>query len=135
MSQGFFKVDGTPVKGFVCYTEDGQNVTVIGQYYYERKDGCRIPIVDGDTSDGLSYPKVFWNIAPPTGEGWPGGLTHDRGYRHGFPKDFMDETLLEILEFLNVPEWRAKITYEGVALGGEGSYEEDVAAWRKKNGF
>ena len=47
----------------------------------------------------------------------------------------MDETLLEILEFLNVPEWRAKITYEGVALGGEGSYEEDVAAWRKKNGF
>jgi hypothetical protein len=135
MSQGFFKSDGTPVKGLTVYTEDGHNVVIVGDYYYERKDGCRIPIEDGDTSDGLSYPQYTWNLTPPFGPGWMGGVLHDKGYRKGFPKDFMDETLLEILEFLGVSEIVARITYEGVEHGGQSSYDEDVAAWRAKNGY
>lgn len=135
MSQGFYKEDGTPIKGIVVYTEDGFNVSVIGKYYYERVDGCKVPLVDGDTSDGLSYPQIFWNITPPTGLAWLAGVWHDRGYRHGFPKEFMDETFLEMMMFLQVPEAKARITYEGVALGGQGSYDEDVAAWKKKYGY
>jgi hypothetical protein len=29
----------------------------------------------------------------------------------------------------------AKVIYEGVKVGGASSYEQDVAAWKKKYGF
>lgn len=133
--QGFRDSAGNPVRGFNVYTEDGHNVVLLDDYVYERKDGCIIPIPKGATSDGLSYPQCTWNITPPFGLGWMGGVTHDQGYRNGFPKDFMDETLLEVMEFLGVPEWEARITYEGVEHGGQGSYDEDLKAWKAKYGY
>ena len=135
MSQGFYKEDGTPIKGIVCYTEDGHNIWVIGKYYYECLDGTKIPLVDGDDSDGVSNPQILWNIAPPPGPEWLPGVVHDRGYRHGFPKDFMDEKFLEMMMFNQVPEVRARIYYEGVSLGGAGSYDEDIKAWKAKYGY
>ena len=136
MAPGFFKADGTPIKGITVYTEDGRNVAILGQYYYERKDGCRIPFGDytgnDNSSDGLSYPQLVQNILPPTGKGWMGGVLHDDGYRNGYPKAYMDETLLEALDFLGVGEIEARITYEGVEHGGQGSYDEDLKAWKQK---
>lgn len=133
--QGFRDSDGNTVTGFNVFTSDGRNCTLIADYLYERRDGCVIPLPKGSTTDGLSYPRGTWNIIPPFGPGWMAGVTHDIGYRGGLPKDFMDETLLEILHFLDVPEIEARITYEGVEHFGKGSYDEDVALWRAKYGY
>jgi hypothetical protein len=133
--QGFRDSAGKMVTGFVVYTKDGLNGSLFQDYLYECKDGCIIPLPKGTAFDGLSYPKLFWNITPPTGKGWMAGVTHDAGYRSGLPKDFMDDVLLEILHFLNVPEWEARITYEGVSHGGQESYDEDLAAWKAKYGY
>jgi hypothetical protein len=133
--QGFRDSKGNTVTGFVVYTEDGHNVSLYDDYLYERRDGCIIPLPKGTTSDGLSYPRGTWNITPPFGPGWMAGVTHDEGYRSGLPKDFMDETLLEILDFLGVDKWNARITYEGVEHLGKVCYAEDMAIWKAKYGY
>jgi hypothetical protein len=135
MSQGFRDITGNPVTGFEVYTEDGRNCVLLRDYQYERADGCVIPLPKGSTSDGLSIPRGIWNVIPPFGPGWMGGYTHDVGYRNGLPKDFMDETLLEILMFCEVDTFASKIIYEGVHRAGQPSYEEDLKAWKAKYGF
>jgi len=136
MSQGFRDSEGNPVKGFVVYTADGRNCVLLKDYVYERKDGCVIPIPKGATSDGASTPPVLWNTLPPFGSYWMAAYLHDQLYREsGTPKDFADETLLDAMEFLNVWAVDAKVIYEGVKVGGASSYEQDVAAWKKKYGF
>jgi hypothetical protein len=135
MMQGFRDSKGLTVTGFVVYTEDGHNVSLYDDYLYECKNGCIIPLPKGTTSDGLSYPQATWNVTPPFGKGWMAGVTHDEGYRSGLPKDFMDEVLLEILDFMGVPEHLARITYEGVEHFGQSSYNEDLAIWKAKYGY
>lgn len=135
MSQGFRNSKGESVVGFVVYTKDGHNVALYDDYIYERKDGCIIPLPKGSESDGLSYPSITWNITPPFGTGWMAGFVHDICYRNGIFKDYADETLLEILEFLGCSYIDCKITYEGVHRCGQSSYDEDVALWKKKYGY
>jgi hypothetical protein len=133
--QGFRDSEGNTVTGFVVYTEDGRNCDLFKDYLYETKDGCIIPLPKSSSSDGFSTPRGTWNVIPPFGLGWMGAFTHDVGYRSGLPKDFMDDTLLEILEFFKVPYIEAKIIYEGVARGGQPSYNEDLAIWKAKYGY
>jgi hypothetical protein len=133
--QGFYDSIGNPVKGFNVYTEDGRNFILTEDYAYERKDGCRITIPKGATSDGASTPPALWPTLPPFGRYWPAAYLHDYLYRNPSPdKDFADETLLDAMEFLGVWDVDAKIIYEGVARFGSSSYEADVKEWKAKSG-
>jgi len=134
--QGFYGASGNQVKGFNVYTEDGHNFVLLEDYYYERLDGCQIPMPKGSTSDGASIPRALWVTLPPFGPYWRGAFLHDVLYRASSPdRAFCDETLLESMEYLGTPGFQAKIIYEGVSIGGEGSFDTDKDQWRKKYGF
>lgn len=119
MSRGFRDPAGEPVTGFQVYTEDGRNFVLLKDYVYERRDGCIIPLPTGSESDGASTPPFLWPTLPPFGLYFKAAYLHDICYRTGKPKDFADETLLDAMDFLNVPEIEAKVIYEGVRIGGK----------------
>ena len=62
-------------------SSDGQNVILLEPLIYVRKDGITIRNRAGATSDGLSTPRIVWDILPPFGKPWFSGIIHDGGYR------------------------------------------------------
>jgi len=74
------------VKGFqqhdlLVRCSDGLNDTLVEHLVFVDNAGDWWRAPAGSTTDGMSVPKVLWNIFPPTGLTWFSGVLHDAGYR------------------------------------------------------
>jgi hypothetical protein len=88
--------------------------------------GCLSTVRAGFTTDWASIPRALWRILPPAGtQGQPYGLAalwHDWLYRHqaieGCPcrRADADAIFLEIMRYVGVSAWRARIMYRAVRM-------------------
>jgi hypothetical protein len=109
-------------------TSDGRQCVLIEPFTFTAKDGTVITVPAGTTSDGASTPRAIWAELPPFGRYWPAAYLHDSLYRDSsYHKDFCDAVLLEAMESLGVHEIIARVIFEGVALGGQISFDKDRA--------
>jgi hypothetical protein len=128
---------------FKVTTRDGRNVVLVTSAFYEAGDGTVYCLPAGATSDGASTPKEVWPLLPPFGLYWPAAVLHDCAYRNtllrqegvwkraNLTKEQCDNLLLEAMASLNVDEVTRQTIYEGVAIGGHNSFEQDRAALPK----
>lgn len=64
------------------WTGDGLNDILYDYLDYVAKDGTQYRCPIGGTTDGLSTPKIVWNIIPANGnDSWMAGVAHDSSYR------------------------------------------------------
>ena len=115
-------------------TADGLNVNLFEGFSFTRKDGVKVDFPAGEKSqsDGASTPRPLWIDLPPFGPYWMAAVGHDGLYRGWAtvagllcPKEFADETFLEMMECLGVPDVDRIRLYEGVHLLGWHSFNED----------
>jgi hypothetical protein len=70
-------------------------------------------------TDLASIPQVLWNILPPVGSYDKAAVVHDWLYRNnGITRSEADQVLNQGMIDLGVREWKRKIIYSGVRLGG-----------------
>lgn len=117
------KNSGFSVTELKVETADGHIFRLFESFSYTRKDGTVIIVPIGTESNGASVPRLFWRVLPPFGCYWKAAFLHDYMYESGlYSKEFCDGTLLEAMEFLEVPDVEAHTIYEGVHLFGWPAY-------------
>ena len=110
-------------------TSDGRNMSLLDAFTYTSKTGRVITVPVGATSDGASTPREIWSFIPPFGIYWMAAFLHDYLYRStDLPKDVCDALLREAMEDLCVDHIELLAIYDGVALGGQSSFDEDRSA-------
>ena len=110
-------------------TSDGRNMVLLDAFTYTSKTGRVITVPVGATSDGASTPREIWSFIPPFGTYWMAAFLHDYLYRStDLPKDVCDDLLREAMEDLCVDWVEVKAIYDGVAVGGQSSFDEDRSA-------
>jgi hypothetical protein len=126
MTAGFQSTD------FKVSTSDGRNFVLLEPVVFVTQLGAHITIPAGATSDGASTPPALWPEIPPFGIYWKAAFFHDYLYRATqASKSECDALLLEAMQSLGVDSILAKTIYEGVALGGQSSFDADRAAQSK----
>lgn len=92
---------------------------------YQTSTGLIIAVPCGFVTDFDSTPR--WlpiTYALIHGDGVPAAVVHDYLYQsHIVAKDEADAIFYEALRVLDQPVWRAWTFYQGVNLGGQGSYD------------
>lgn len=107
-------------------TSDGRNMSLLDSFTYISKTGRVIVVPVGATSDGASTPREIWSFIPPFGTYWMAAFLHDYLYRStNIQKDVCDDLLREAMEDLCVDCVEREAIYDGVALGGQSSFDED----------
>lgn len=130
MTTGFFDL---PLK---VSTLDGRNCILLEDCIYVTSDGQKSYIIPaGSTSDGASTPPEIWLNFPPFGTYWPAAYLHDSAYRGTLlnidrskallPKDDCDKLLLDAMDTLGTHQFTRDAIYEGVAIGGQSSFDSD----------
>jgi hypothetical protein len=105
---------------------DGRNWLLLAEFDFASQTLeriIRIPI--GFITDFASIPRIFWTLLPPTGRYGKAAVVHDYLYRTigACSRKLADQTLLEAMLALRTPWLTREIIYEGVRLGGKGSYK------------
>jgi len=101
-------------------------MSLLDAFTFTSKTGVIITVPVGATSDGASTPREIWSFIPPFGTYWMAAFLHDYLYRStNIPKDVCDSLLREAMEDLCVDWVERDAIYEGVALGGQSSFDED----------
>src|SRR5258708_22686941 len=122
-----FSVDELSIKG-----RDGRNFKVTEDFTYTAQNGEVITIPIGADTDGLSSPRLIWQLIPPFGKPWKAAVLHDYLYRRTrMSKKRCDEILYEAMLYLKVNKAEAKVIYQSVVLFGGKSFREDRAAQKK----
>jgi hypothetical protein len=99
---------------------------LLDSFSYTSKTGMVITVPVGATSDGASTPREIWAFIPPFGTYWMAAFLHDYLYRStDIAKDVCDSLLEEAMEDLCVDIVERQTIYEGVAIGGQSSFDED----------
>lgn len=66
-------------------TADGRNFTLLEELIFARRDGTKLRVPIGATTDGMSIPATIRAAIPPADEiarkGFLSGVLHDGGYR------------------------------------------------------
>jgi hypothetical protein len=107
-------------------TSDGRNFVLLESFNYTSNEGVIITVPIGTTSDGASTPREIWCFIPPFGLYWMAAFLHDYLYRcTQMPKYQCDALLKEAMVYLGVDPIEREAIYEGVAIGGENSFDED----------
>ena len=117
-------------------TSDGRSDELMENLYYDANNGAAYRVPDCATTDGLSVPRLFQNIIPPTGSEWFSGILHDAAYRGTLERlqDLgwqnyqptrleSDRLLLESLESQGVGRLKRWIIFLAVRLGGHSSFK------------
>jgi len=110
-------------------TSDGHNMTLMEPFTYTSRNGEVICVTAGTKTDGASTPRALWPTVPPFGLYWLAAFLHDYLYSHTQKsKEECDGLFLEAMEDLGVPEYEAKIIYDGVYFFGWKAFREDRVA-------
>ena len=105
---------------------DTQNVQLTDTFVFRSKIAGTVEVPAGYISDGASVPRLFQNIFPPYGKYLEAAVAHDYIYSDifdRFTKKQADNVFRELLEVLRIPEWKIKLMYRGVKLGGKGGWD------------
>lgn len=127
---------GFNILPFKVSTVDGRNFVLLEDVVYLTQNGHAAYVLPaGATSDGASTPPEIWLNFPPFGSYWPAAFLHDCAYRgtletvDGAPamlsKGACDELLLDAMAALGTHAFTRTAIYEGVALGGQSSFDAD----------
>lgn len=104
-------------------------MTLLDAFTYTSKTGQVITVPVGSTSDGASTPREIWAMIPPFGTYWMAAFLHDYLYRStDLPKNVCDDLLREAMEDLCVDWVERDAIFDGVALGGQCSFDADRKA-------
>ena len=120
---------------FEVSTADGRNFVLLEAVTYVTANGAAYVMPVGATSDGASTPPEIWVNFPPFGTYWPAAFLHDCAYRatlltaDGKPamlaKADCDNLLKEAMRFCGTHSFTLNAIYEGVAIGGQSSFDSD----------
>lgn len=126
---------------FTLSTKDGRNFMFMEDADYVSKTGVHYRIPIGATTDGASTPRGTWNVLPPFGAYWRPAALHDAAYRNtllvfdgtdfrvaNLAKVECDLLLREAMQLCGVNDLEENAIYEGVALGGQSSFDQDRKA-------
>ena len=109
-------------------SSDGRNFVLLEPFSFTSQGGVTITVPAGSTSDGASTPREIWSFIPPFGTYWMAAFLHDYLYRYTqLPKTECDSLLKEAMECLGVDPIERNAIYDGVALGGQSSFDSDRA--------
>lgn len=77
-----------------------------------------VTVPPGFETDFHSVPRGLWNILPP--DDYPeSAVAHDYLYaRNGCSRKQADQVHAEVLRVLKAPEWKVKLMYAGLRVGG-----------------
>ena len=119
------RIQGFSTERIKVETSDGRVFSLLEAFSYTRKDGQVVEVPVGSESNGASTPRLLWRVFPPFGRYWKAAFLHDHLYERGeYEKTFCDETFMESMEWLGVPETVARTLYEGVHLLGWPAWKE-----------
>ena len=127
-----------PIAG---YTSDGLNWTLTAPVDFVCRDGTRLRIVPGATTDGPSIPAKLQGVVSPVGPIWPCGVLHDAAYRAYLQrvtdedvvpwaptKAESDALIREAMEIAGIDSAHAYLVFEAVHLFGHTAFDEDRRA-------
>jgi hypothetical protein len=128
---------------FSVATADGHNFFLLENAIYISKNGTTYILPKGATSDGASTPQALWSTGlAPFGTYWKAAYLHDCAYRNTLlladgktPANLSFEDsnnlLKEAMELSGDGDLTIFNIYEGVALGGKSSFDNDRAKGAK----
>jgi hypothetical protein len=108
-----------------------RNARLLKTITYTDKDGVKYRAHKGMMTDGGSVPAFFWrSVSPPyASKALPAFCIHDKicnDARHLADSDYEsakklrkegDDLFLEMMHYLKVPRWKARIMHAGVRIG------------------
>lgn len=129
--------------GILVRTNDGRNFMLQENVDFLSSDGNTYRIPAGALSDGASTPSAIWINFPPFGSYWKPAYLHDSAYRNtllihsgialpdtifklaNLPKEKCDDLIKEAMQYGGTHEFTLEAIYEGVAIGGKSSFDND----------
>ena len=105
---------------------DTRDIQVVEDFPVNSKTIGPFTVPAGFMSDGASVPRILWSVFPAYGKYLESAVPHDFGYVHlclKYPKEVIDKLFRELLEAQRIPEWKIKLMYRGVKLGGKGGWD------------
>lgn len=109
---------------------DGEQFELIGPLVYRSELAKRdLYVPAGFRTDFASVPKGLWNLFPKHGLWTKAAVVHDFLYvKNGCTRAEADAIFNEAMSVSGVPDWKRRVMFSAVRLGGGGAWKKRRAA-------